>query len=371
MAQSKVPLVDLKAQYAAIRGEIDSAIHNVLDTTGFVGGPQIKGFEEEFARFCGAEAAIGVSSGTTALHLALLAAGVGAGDEVVTVSHTFIATAEMIIRCGARAVFCDIDPATATLSPDDFQRKITKKTRAVVPVHLYGCPAEMDRIIEIANAHGIAVIEDAAQAHGARYRGKTAGAIAELAAFSFYPGKNLGAYGDGGAITCRSKEKAAWISSMANHGRRDKYVHDEEGYNYRLDSIQAAILRVKLTHLAEWNEARRRAARLYDERLAGLPGVETYRYPAYITPVYHLYVIRLAKDRDAVLARMRERGIDAGIHYPVPLHLQPAYQYLGIAKGSLPETEEAAASCLSLPIYPEITEAQVDLVVGALKESLV
>ncbi len=370
MAQAKVPLVDLKAQYAGIRGEIDAAIQNVLDTTGFIGGPQIKGFEEEFARFCGAEAAIGVSSGTTALHLALLAAGVGEGDEVVTVAHTFIATAEMIVRCGARAVFCDIDPETATMSPDDFRRKITKKTKAVLPVHLYGCPAEMGEILEIARGSGIAVIEDAAQAHGALYRGKVAGSIADFACFSFYPGKNLGAYGDGGAITCRSKEKAAWISSMANHGRRDKYVHDEEGYNYRLDSIQAAILRVKLRHLPGWNESRRRAAGLYDARLAGIPGIEIYRYPAHITPVYHLYVIRVGPDRDGVLARMRERGIDAGIHYPVPLHLQPAYRHLGIPKGSLPETEKAAATCLSLPIYPEITEAQIDSVVEALKGSL-
>ena len=372
MAQAKVPLVDLKAQYATIRAEIDEAIRNVLETTGFVGGPQIKGFEEEFARFCGAAAAVGVSSGTTALHLALLAAGVGPGDEVVTVSHTFIATAEMIVRCGARTVFCDVDPATATMSPADLERKITPKTKAVIPVHLYGCPADMDPILEIARARGIAVIEDAAQAHGAVYRGRTAGSIAELGCFSFYPGKNLGAYGDGGAITCGSKEKAAWVSSMANHGRRDKYVHDEEGFNYRLDSIQAAILRVKLKHLAEWNEARRRAARMYDERLDGLPGIRRYRYPPHLTPVYHLYVVRVAaaQDRDAVLARIRERGIDAGIHYPVPLHMQPAYAHLGIRKGSLPETEKAAASCLSLPLYPEITEEQIDQVVAVLKESL-
>jgi dTDP-4-amino-4,6-dideoxygalactose transaminase len=370
MAQAKVPLVDLKAQYAAIRGEIDEAIRNVLDTTGFVGGPQIKGFEEEFARFCGAGASIGVSSGTTALHLALVAAGVGPGDEVVTVSHTFIATAEMIVRCGARVVFCDIDPTTATMSPEDFERKITGKTKAVIPVHLYGCPADMDRILGIARSRGIAVIEDAAQAHGAVYRGRTAGSIAELACFSFYPGKNLGAYGDGGAITCASKEKAAWISSMANHGRRDKYVHDEEGFNYRLDSIQAAILRVKLRHLADWNEARRRAAGMYDARLSAVPGVEIYRYPADVVPVYHLYVVRVAGDRDAILARVRERGIDAGIHYPVPLHMQPAYRHLGIPKGSIPETEKAAASCLSLPLYPEITADQIDQSVAALTEAV-
>ena len=368
--QTKIPLVDLKAQYASIKTEIDTAIHHVLETTGFIGGPEVRGFEEEFARFCGAGFAVGVSSGTSALHMALIGAGVGPGDEVVTVAHTFIATAEMIVRCGAKVVFCDIDPATGNMSPVDLERRITAKTRAILPVHLYGCPAEMDRILEIGLAHGIVVIEDAAQAHGSKYRGKTAGGIAPLGCFSFYPGKNLGAYGDGGAVTCESKEMAEKLTSLINHGRRDKYVHDEEGYNYRLDALQAAILRVKLRHLADWNAARRRAAAWYDSRLGALDGVEIYRYPAHVEPVYHLYVIRVAADRDGVLARLRERGVDAGVHYPVPLHLQPAYRHLGIAPGALPETEKAASSCLSLPLYPEITEEQVETVVGHLKGAL-
>jgi dTDP-4-amino-4,6-dideoxygalactose transaminase len=368
-AQTKIPLVDLKAQYASIKGEVDEAIQKVLTTTGFIGGPEVKAFEEEFARFCGAEHAVGVSSGTSALHMALVGAGVGPGDEVVTVSHTFIATAEMIIRCGAKVVFCDIDPATGNMSPMDLEKRLTPKTKAVLPVHLYGCPAEMDAILKVCRERGIVVIEDAAQAHGAVYRGKRAGAIAELGCFSFYPGKNLGAYGDGGAVTCRSAELAEKLRSLSNHGRRDKYVHDEEGWNYRLDAMQAAILRIKLRHIEKWNEARRRAASWYDALLESMPGVEIYRYPAHVTPVYHLYVVRV-EDRDRILAKMREVGIDAGVHYPVPLHLQPAYGHLGISKGSLPETEKAASTCLSLPLYPEITELQVEAVVGALKEAL-
>jgi dTDP-4-amino-4,6-dideoxygalactose transaminase len=368
-AQTKIPLVDLKAQYSSIKGEIDEAIQKVLATTGFIGGPELKAFEEEFARFCGAEHAVGVSSGTSALHMALIGAGVGPGDEVVTVSHTFIATAEMVIRCGAKVVFCDIDPGTGNMSPEDLRKRITPRTKAILPVHLYGCPAEMDEILAIGRERGITVIEDAAQAHGALYRGKRAGGIAELGCFSFYPGKNLGAYGDGGMVTCRSAELAEKLRSLSNHGRRDKYVHDEEGWNYRLDAMQAAILRVKLRHVEKWNEARRRAASWYDARLAGLAAVETYRYPAHVSPVYHLYVIRVS-NRDAVLTRLRERGVDAGIHYPVPLHLQPAYQYLGLRKGALPETEKAASTCLSLPLYPEISELQVETVVAALQEAL-
>jgi len=366
---NKIPLVDLKAQYAAIRGEIDEAMRRVLETTAFIGGPEVKALEEEFAGFCGASAAVGVSSGTSALHLALLGARVGPGDEVVTVSHTFIATAEMIVRCGARVVFCDIDPATGNMSVDDLRRKITPRTKLILPVHLYGCPAEMDAILAAAAEGEIAVIEDAAQAHGATYRGRRAGGIAPLGCFSFYPGKNLGAYGDGGMVTCRDAATATWLRNLSNHGRRDKYLHDEEGYNYRLDGIQAAVLRVKLRHLEQWNEARRRAAAWYDTRLAGLPGVEIYRYPAHVVPVYHLYVIQV-DDRDAVLSRLREGGIDAGVHYPVPLHLQPAYRHLGYRSGSLPATERAASRCLSLPIYPEITEALIDQVVEGLRAAM-
>ena len=366
----KIPLVDLKAQYETIRPEIDEAIRGVIENTAVVGGPELKALEEEISSFCETGYGIGASSGTTALHLAFLGAGVGEGDEVITVSHTFIATSEMIVRCGARVVFCDIDPATGNMSPEDLKKRITSKTKAILPVHLYGCPVEMDEILAIGREHGIAVIEDAAQAHGARYRGRRTGGMAELGCFSFYPGKNLGAYGDGGIVTCKSKEMHDRLQALANHGRETKYTHNEEGYNYRLDGLQAAILREKLRHLDDWNAARRRVASWYDKRLDGMPGVEIYRYPAHIEPVYHLYVIRVDGDRDEVLAGLHERAIGAGIHYPVPLHLQPAYEYLGIAKGALPHTEKSAARCLSLPIFAELGEGQVDRVVAALKEAL-
>ena len=370
-AAGKIPLVDLKAQYATIREEVDAAIRRVIENTAFVGGPELAAFEREFADYCGAGYGVGASSGTSALHLALLAAGVGPGDEVVTVSHTFIATAEMVIRCGARAVFCDVDPSTGNLDPGDLRRRITDRTKAILPVHLYGCPAEMDEILAIAGERGVAVIEDAAQAHGARYRGRRVGGIAELACFSFYPGKNLGAYGDGGIVTCRTQETHDRLQSLANHGRQTKYTHDVEGFNYRLDAIQAAILRVKLRRLDAWNAARRRVASWYDERLEGVPGVEIYRYPAHVEPVYHLYVIRVDADRrDGVVQKLNERGIGAGIHYPVPLHLQPAYRHLEIPRGSLPGTEESAARCLSLPLYPELDESGVERVVGVLNKAL-
>ncbi len=366
----KIPLVDLKAQFMTIRDEIDAAIGNVIANTAFVGGPEVAAFEKEFASYCETGYGVGASSGTTALHLALIGAGVGHGDEVVTVAHTFIATSEMIVLCGARVLFCDIDPATGNMDPVDLKRKITSKTKAIVPVDLYGCPVEIDAIQEIASQHGIAVIEDAAQAHGARYKGRRAGGLCELGTFSFYPGKNLGAYGDGGFVTCRSQEIHDRLQSLANHGRETKYTHDREGYNYRLDAVQAAILRVKLRHLDDWNRARRRVAGWYDERLAGLPGVEPYRYPDHLEPVYHLYVIRVHGDRDAILHRLHERGIGAGVHYPVPLHLQPAYRHLEIPRGALPHTEDSAARCLSLPIYAELSVDQVDRVVDALRDAM-
>ncbi|MBK8230118.1 MAG: DegT/DnrJ/EryC1/StrS family aminotransferase [Candidatus Eisenbacteria bacterium] len=365
----QIPLVDLKAQYAKIGSEIDAAISEVIHATAFIGGPTVKRFEQNFARFCGAKHAVGCSSGTSALHLALLAAGVGPGDEVITVSHTFIATAEVVKPMGARVRFVDIDPETYTMDPAQLVAAITPKTKVILPVHIYGHPADMGPILEIARAHGITVVEDAAQAHGAKYHGRSCGALAPIATFSFYPGKNLGAYGDAGAVTCESAEQADRMNRLANHGRAEKYLHDEEGYNYRLDGLQAAILDVKLRHLESWNEERRRAARLYDERLRSVAGVSIQKPASWAEPVYHLYVIRVA-ERDRVLAGLREQGIDAGIHYPVPLHLQPAYRYLGIPEGSLPETERAGREVLSLPIYPEITEAQIDTVVAALKKAL-
>jgi len=365
----QIPLVDLKAQYARIQGEVDAAISEVIHATAFIGGPAVKRFEQNFARFSGAAHGVGCSSGTSALHLALLAAGVGPGDEVITVSHTFIATAEIVRPMGARVRFVDIDLDTYCMDPAALAGAITPKTKVILPVHIYGHPADMDPIHKIAKQHGVRVVEDAAQSHGAKYHGKTCGSLAPLATFSFYPGKNLGAYGDAGMVLAESAEEAARMSSLANHGRAEKYLHNEEGYNYRLDGVQAAILDVKLKYLAQWNEERRRAARLYDERLKSVAGVTIPKVAPYAEPVYHLYVVRVA-ERDRVLSALREQGIDAGVHYPVPLHLQPAYRYLEVPEGSLPNTERAGREVLSLPIYPEITEAQVDRVVTALKAAL-
>jgi len=365
----RIPLVDLKAQYARIKPEIDAAIREAVESAWFVGGPQLEAFEREFAEYCGTPHAVGVSSGTSALHLALICAGVGPGDEVLVPSHTFIATAEVVRRCGARVRFAEIDPRTGTLDPAALDAAFTPRVKVVLPVHIYGHPADMEPILELASRRGAQVIEDAAQAHGARYQGRRCGGLAPLAGFSFYPGKNLGAYGDGGIVTCASAEAADRMRRLSNHGRLDKYLHGEEGYNYRLDAIQAAILRVKLRHLEEWNEARRRAARMYDERLARISAIRPMETMGWALPVYHLYVIRVP-GRDRVVASLKEGGVEAGIHYPVPLHLQPAYRHLGYRQGEFPATEKLCSEILSLPIYPEITEEQLDRVVELLRGAL-
>ena len=365
----EIPLCDLSAQYATIQTEIDAAIAEVVRSTRFIGGPVLDRFEKEFAQACGAAYSVGVGSGTAALHLAMIAAGVGPGDEVVTVAHTFIATAEPVVSLGARVRFVDVDERTYNMDPSQLEGALTERTKAIIPVHIYGQPADLDPILAMAQARGITVIEDAAQAHLARYRGKTVGSIAPLATFSFYPGKNLGAYGDAGAITARDSSVAERMRALANHGRAEKYLHREEGFNYRLDSIQAAILQVKLRHLADWTEGRRRIARMYGERLAALDDVQTPFVPEWAEPVWHLYVVRVP-ERDRVLASLRADGIDAGIHYPVPLHLQPAYEYLGGKKGDLPVTERIADEILSLPIFPEMTASQVDRVVSSLGRAL-
>jgi dTDP-4-amino-4,6-dideoxygalactose transaminase len=299
----------------------------------------------------------------------MIAAGVGPGDEVVTVSHTFIATAEPVVSLGARVRFAEIDERTYNMDPASLEATLTERTKLIIPVHLYGHPADMDPILAMARSRGIAVLEDAAQAHLARYRGRTAGSLAPLATFSFYPGKNLGAYGDAGAITAADAEAADRMRRLANHGRAEKYLHREEGFNYRLDAMQAAVLQVKLRHLADWTEGRRRVARTYGERLARLERVRTPFVAEWAEPVWHLYVVRVP-DRDRVLARLREDGIDAGIHYPVPLHLQPAYAHLEGGRGDLPVTERVADEILSLPIFPEMTAAQVDRVTGSLERAL-
>jgi dTDP-4-amino-4,6-dideoxygalactose transaminase len=365
----QIPLIDLRAQYARIRDEVDAAMRESIETCAFIGGPQVDAFEAEFARYVGAPHALGLSSGTSALHLALLAAGVSKDDEVVVPAHTFIATSEVVVRLGARVRFCDIDEATFTLDPRALEGAITPRTRAVIPVHLYGHPADFDPIAQIAARHRVRVIEDAAQAHGARYRGARCGALASLAAFSFYPGKNLGAYGDAGGVTATDADETARMRSLSNHGRLDKHRHGEEGFNYRLDALQAAVLRVKLRHLDTWNAQRRRAAQWYAERLAGVPGVAVPATAPWAEHVFHLFVVRVA-ERDRVFARLQEQGIGAGIHYPVPLHLQPAYAHLGHQPGDFPVTERVAREIISLPIYPEITEQQVDQVCSVLRDSL-
>ena len=363
-----IPLVDLKAQYLSIQDEIDAAIQRVVDSTGFILGPDVRAFEEEFARFCGVQHAVGVDSGTAALHLAFLACGIGPGDEVITTPHTFIATIGMLGRVGARPVFVDIDPRTYNMDPAKIEAAITERTKAIMPVHLYGQPAEMDPILEIADRHGLKVIEDAAQAHGAEYKGRRAGSMGHVAIFSFYPGKNLGAYGDAGALVTNDGEIAEQVRLLRNHGRREKYEHLLEGFNYRIDTLQAAILRVKLAHLEEWNEARRRHVATYHELLSDLDLVLPYE-PEHVRAVYHLFAVRL-RERDALRERLRERGVSTGIHYPIPLHLQPAYLHLGHKEGDFPITEECARQVLSLPMYPELTRGQMEEVTRAIKEFL-
>lgn len=357
----EVPFVDLKAQYLAIKPEIDEAVYSAIEDTAFIQGDRVRDFESAFADYCGAAHAIACSSGTTALHIALLAAGVKPGDEVIVPSHTFIATAEAVCHCGAVPVFADIDAASYTMDPSRTESLITPKTRALVPVHLYGQLADMDAFAALAEKHGLALIEDTAQAHGAELRGRRAGALAPLAAFSFYPGKNLGAYGDGGAVTAADPETASWIAKMVNHGRTKKYEHELVGYNYRMDALQAAILTVKLNHLAEWTARRKALARRYDEMLADAPVTP----PAAVRDhVYHLYVIR-TKDRDGLRAHLKEKGIASGIHYPIPLHLQPCFQ--GLETAPLPVTEQAARDVLSLPLFPEMSEEQQDYIVQAIR----
>lgn len=369
MKQS-VPLVDLSAQYEAIRPEIDAAIQSVIARSAFIMGPDVREFETSFAQYCGASHAIGVASGTAALELTLRACGVGVGDEVITTAHTFIATAEAISAVGAQPIFVEIDPYTYNLHPDAVAAALTPATRAILPVHIYGQPAEMDRLMRLAEKRALVVIEDAAQAHGATWQGRRVGTLGHAACFSFYPGKNLGAYGDAGAVTTDDARIAEQVGLLRNHGRHSKYLHDIKGYGERIDTIQAAILAAKLRHLEDWTAARQRLAARYTTLLADLKGeiVLPFVHPD-AEPVWHLYVIR-TQQRDALLEHLNRSGIGAGIHYPTPLHLQPAYAELGYTRGALPITEEVADTCLSLPIFPEMTEAQQDAVVAAIRAFL-
>jgi dTDP-4-amino-4,6-dideoxygalactose transaminase len=362
-----IPLVDLKAQYAALKPEIDAALQRVLDSAAFILGREVEEFERAFAAYCGTGHAIGVASGTAALHLALLACGLEPGHEVITTPFTFIATAEAIYHTGARPVFVDIDPRTYNLDPALVEAAIGPRTRAIVPVHLYGRPAGMDGLLEVARRHGLRVIEDAAQAHGARYRGRRVGTLGDAACFSFYPGKNLGAYGDGGMVTTNDPEIAGRLRMLRDHGRTDKYAHRIIGYGERLDALQAAILQVKLGHLDAWNAERRRAAQRYRSLLAGSPVVLPLD-AGDAESAYHLFVIRVY-ERDRVLKDLKAGGVGAGIHYPIPLHLQEACAHLGYRPGSFPHAELAANEVLSLPLYPEISQSQQEEVAAVVRAS--
>lgn len=351
-----IPLVDLKAQYLSIKDEIDAAMAEVIDRTAFVGGEQVRRFEEEFASFCGAKSAIGVGNGTDALELALSCCDVGPGDEVITSANTFAATVEAIVSCGACPVLVDCDPRTYNIDVSEIEACITDRTKAIITVHLYGQPVDMDPIVALARKHKIMVIEDAAQAHGARYKGRPVGSLGDVACFSFYPSKNLGAYGDAGAVVTSNEEVAAKVALVRDHGARDKYVHEVIGRNSRLDGLQAAVLRVKLRHLPAWNAARRERVAWYNELLASLD-VVTPHEPEWVEAVYHLYVIRVAR-RDLVRQRLGESGIASGIHYPIPVHLQPAFRHLGYGESDFRNAEACAQEILSLPMYAELTEEQ-------------
>jgi dTDP-4-amino-4,6-dideoxygalactose transaminase len=361
-----LPLVDLKAQHRSIRAELDRAIARVLDETSFILGGEVAEFERAFARYVGSEGAVGVASGTAALRLALAACGVGPGDEVITTAHTFMATAEAISLSGAKPVFVDIDPVSYALDPAAVAAAITVRTRAIVPVHLYGQPADLGALAQLARRHKLWLIEDAAQAHGAELLGKRCGAIGDLGCFSFYPGKNLGACGDAGAVTGNDLELLERVRRLRDHGRKSKYLHEEVGFAERMDALQAAILSVKLSHLEDWTEKRRHAARRYDALLAGT-GLELPKETPGSRHVFHLYVVR-ARRRDALLEHLQARGIGAGIHYPVPLHRQPAYLAQGYGALSLPHTEQAAREVLSLPLFPELTDEQARSVASAVEE---
>ena len=362
----RVPFLDLKIQYASIRDEIAVALQQVLDNTAFAGGPFVEKFEKDFASFCKCGFAMGVGSGTTALWMALSGLGIGQGDEVITTPNTFIATAEAISLCGAKPVFVDIDEQTYDMNLDLLEDAITPKTKAVIPVHLYGQMVDMDRVMRIARAYGLVVVEDACQAHGAEYNGQRAGSIGDAGCFSFYPGKNLGAYGEAGVVVTNDAELAEKIRVLRDHGQTRKYYHSMIGWNARMDGFQGAVLSVKLKHLPAWNDARKRNARLYDELLADADEIITPVEVDRAGHVYHVYAIR-TKDRDALINYLAKKNVYCGIHYPMPIHLQNAYSFLGKGKGSFPVAEKCAEQLVSLPMFPELSEEQIEYVVHETK----
>lgn len=363
----KVPFVDLQAQFKALSSEMDRVIADVIQKNAFIGGPYLKEFEKNFASFCGVSHAVGVSNGTDALRLALLGCGVGPGDEVITTPNTFIATAEAIAMIGAQVRFIDVDPETGNIDPKNLKGALTPHTRAIVPVHLYGRPADMSAICQFAQTHRLKVVSDAAQAHGALFQGKPIGQWGDAASFSFYPGKNLGAYGDAGAVVTNSPEVAAQVALLRDHGRTQKYEHKILGFNCRMDGLQAAVLSVKLPHLAEWTRQRQSHTKRYDSLLASTAGIRLVKNRVGAESVAHLYTV-LCDDREALRSHLTSRGIETGLHYPIPLHLQPALSSMGFKSGDFPVAEAWAQNILSLPLFPELTEEQLVYVAAALNE---
>jgi dTDP-4-amino-4,6-dideoxygalactose transaminase len=363
-----IPFVDLKTQYSSIKDEINTAVLKVLESTQFILGDEVAALEQEFAAYCSAAHGVALNTGTSALHLALLAAGIGTGDEVITVPFTFVATVAAIGYTGATPVFVDIDPVSYTIDVNQIEKAITERTKAIMPVHLYGQPADMDPILEIARRHGLLVIEDAAQAHRSEYKGQRVGSIGDIGCFSFYPGKNLGAYGEGGMAVTNNPSYARTMQMLRDWGQESRYNHVLKGYNYRMDGVQGAILRVKLRYLDQWTEARRSHASKYDEHFADL-GLKTPIAMPYSHHVYHIYAVRSQK-RDVLLQMLNQRGVSTGIHYPIPVHLQQAYSDLGYQPGDFPHSELAASEELSLPMYAELSEENLGVIINALKESV-
>ena len=362
----KVPFLDLAAHHQPIREQIDAAISAVIDKNAFAGGPFVAAFEAEFAKYCGSSHAIGVGNGTDALWLSLLALGVGPGDEVITVPSTFMATAEAISYCGARPKFVDIDEQTYTMDPALIERAISPRTKAIIPVHLFGQCADMDPILDIGRRHGLPVVEDACQAHGAEYKGRKAGTLGVLGCFSFYPGKNLGALGEAGGVTTNDKELAARIQVFRDHGQHKKYYHSRVGWNARMDGIQGAVLSVKLKHLDVSNARRHAHALSYNQLLGGMEEIITPVEAPQRRHVFHIYAVRV-RERDHILEALADKGISCAIHYPIPVHLQEAYQFLGCKEGSFPVAERCAQEFLSLPMFPELTREQIQAVAAELK----
>ncbi len=366
MPDAAVPLVDLRRQYAPLLADLQAAASQVLTDCDFIGGRAVRTFEAEFAAALGVATSVGVANATAGLHAALHALGIGPGDEVIVPAHTAIATAEAVTLAGAQVVFADIEPDTCTLDPDDVAGRITPRTRALLPVHLYGHAADLDRLLPLAREHGLYLVEDCAQAVGARLHGQALGSFGDAGVYSFFPSKNLGGFGDGGAVIARDPELLKRVRMYSNHGREDKYRHDFEGTNSRLDTLQAALLRVNLPHLSAWNAARRVIADQYRQRLGRLPWLTLPVERPGAQHIHHVYVVR-TQQRDALAAHLHELGVHSGLHYPIALHRQPAYARLNLGPGSLPVAEEVCATCLSLPMFPGLTQAEVDRVCDAVE----